>query len=376
MNIHNKIRPIICGPILAIPFLFASAFHANADVFIPFEQTIADQYNMPAATEEAEEVAEPVAVVSFEQTIADQYNMPAATEEAEEVAEPVAVVSFEQTIADQYNMPAATEEAEEVAEPVAVVSFEQTIEDQYNSPYAVTEIVEEDASEEAFDYSLYDPNEEENRKAFEFHQKLDKSLFKPLAKAYRDVVPEGGRKAIKNFLHNLETPTVLINDVLQGEQDRAGTTVNRFVINSTVGFLGFGDPATDLGYERHTEDFAQTLAVYGVESGPYSYSPIFGPTTERHTTGRVVDFLTHPLTWYFNDQDSAVGLTYGATRVVSTREDLLDALDDIEMDSTDYYVSIRSMYRQMRENQINNGLFGDDPSQFSIDTGMDLNLVF
>jgi phospholipid-binding lipoprotein MlaA len=347
MNIHNKIRPIICGPILAIPLLFASAFHANADVFIPFEQTIADQYNMPAATEEVEEVAEPVAVVSFEQTIADQYNMPAATEEVEEVAE-----------------------------PVAVVSFEQTIEDQYNSPYAVTEIVEEDASEEAFDYSLYDPNEEENRKAFEFHQKLDKNLFKPLAKAYRDVVPEGGRKAIKNFLHNLETPTVLMNDVLQGEQERAGTTVNRFVINSTVGFLGFGDPATDLGYERHTEDFAQTLAIYGVESGPYSYSPIFGPTTQRHTTGRVVDFLTHPLTWYFSDQDATVGLTYGATRVVSTREDLLDALDDIEMDSTDYYVSIRSMYRQMRENQINNGLFGDDPSQFSIDTGIDLNLVF
>jgi hypothetical protein len=80
MKIHNKIRPIICGSILAIPLLFASAFHANADVFIPFEQTIADQYNMPAATEEAEEVSEPVAVVSFEQTIADQYNMPAATE--------------------------------------------------------------------------------------------------------------------------------------------------------------------------------------------------------------------------------------------------------------------------------------------------------
>ena len=376
MSIYNKIRPSNYGPILAIHFLFASAFHANADVFIPFEQTIADQYNMPAATEEVVEVAEPVAVVSFEQTIADQYNMPAATEEVVEVAEPVAVVSFEQTIADQYNMPAATEEVVEVAEPVAVVSFEQTIEDQYNSPYAVTEMLEEDASEEAFDYSLYDPNEEENRKAFELHQKLDKNLFKPLAKAYRDVVPEGGRKAIKNFLHNLETPTVLINDVLQGEQERAGTTVNRFVINSTVGFLGFGDPATDLGYERHLEDFAQTLAVYGVESGPYSYSPIFGPTTERHTTGRVVDFLTHPLTWYFSDQDATVGLTYGATRVVSTREDLLDALDDIEMDSTDYYVSIRSMYRQMRENQINNGLFGDDPSQFSIDTGIDLNLVF
>jgi phospholipid-binding lipoprotein MlaA len=349
MHINKNIKLGTCGRTFALLFLLSSVYNANADVFIPFEQTIADQYNMPSSS----------------------------AQEVEEVTEPVAVVSFEQTIADQYNMPSSSaQEVEEVTEPVAVVSFEQTIEDQYNSPYAVTEIVEEDASEEAFDYSLYDPNEEENRKSFEFHQKLDKNLFKPLAKAYRDVVPEGGRKAIKNFLHNLETPTVLINDVLQGEQERAGTTVNRFVINSTVGFLGFGDPATDLGYERHTEDFAQTLAVYGVESGPYSYSPIFGPTTVRHTTGRVVDFLTHPLTWYFSDQDVSIGLTYGATRVVSTREDLLDALDDIEMDSTDYYVSIRSMYRQMRENQINNGLFGDDPSQFSIDTGIDLNLVF
>src|SRR6056300_1153220 len=149
MHIKKNIKLGTCVPTFALLFLLSSVHNANADVFIPFEQTIADQYNMPSSS----------------------------AQEVEEVTEPVAVVSFEQTIADQYNMPSSSaQEVEEVTEPVAVVSFEQTIEDQYNSPYAVTEIVEEDASEEAFDYSMYDPNEEENRKSFEFHQKLDKNL--------------------------------------------------------------------------------------------------------------------------------------------------------------------------------------------------------
>ena len=79
---------------------------------------------------------------------------------------------------------------------------------------------------------------------------------------------KAGASQLGIFLRNLESPTILFNDILQGEEERASNTFNRFVINSSVGFFGFGDPATDMGYPRHTEDFAQTLAVYGVDSEP------------------------------------------------------------------------------------------------------------
>ena len=135
----------------------------------------------------------------------------------------------------------------------------QFIEDNYNSSYV-------ESSTPEISYNTFDPFEETNRKMFAFNQAVDKAILKPMAQAYRDIVPEGGRESIRNFLRNLESPTILFNDILQGEEERTSNTVKRFVINSSVGFFGFGDPATDMGYPRHTEDFAQTLAVYGVES--------------------------------------------------------------------------------------------------------------
>jgi phospholipid-binding lipoprotein MlaA len=241
-----------------------------------------------------------------------------------------------------------------------------------NSEYAVN-IVES----ESFEFpENYDPLEETNRKIFSFNNSIDKGILKPVAKGYRSIVPEPGRNAIRNFLHNLETPTVLINDMLQGSSDRAGNTLNRFLINSTVGFFGLSDPATDMGYPRHTEDFAQTLAVYGVPDGPYIVSPFFGPSTPRHITGRIVDFAAHPLTWYMQEQDADARYTYGLTETLVAREELLDVLDEIEVNSTDYYVTIRNLYRQRRIDEINNGVPANEPSEYSIDTARDLNLVF
>lgn len=222
----------------------------------------------------------------------------------------------------------------------------------------------------------YDPIETTNRKIFAFNDGLDKGILKPLAKGYRAIVPSQGRIAIRNFLHNLETPTVLLNDLLQGNSDRAGITLKRFMINSTAGFFGFGDPASDLGYSRHTEDFAQTLAVYGVPDGPYIVSPFFGPSTPRHIAGRIVDFAAHPLTWYMQEQDTEARYTYGITETLVAREELLDILDETEANSTDYYITIRNLYRQRRIDEINNGVPSDEASEYSIDTARDLNLVF
>ena len=245
----------------------------------------------------------------------------------------------------------------------------QFIEENYNSSYV-------EPSTPEINYNTFDPFEETNRKMFAFNQAVDKAILKPMAQAYRDIVPEGGRESIRNFLRNLESPTILFNDILQGEEERASNTVNRFVINSSVGFFGFGDPATDMGYPRHTEDFAQTLAVYGVESGPYIVSPLFGPSTPRHIAGRIVDFAVHPLTWYLQNQNDGYRYSYGISEAVVAREELLDVLDDIEASSTDYYVSIRNMYMQRRMDEISNGVPSDEPSEFSIDTARDLNLVF
>jgi phospholipid-binding lipoprotein MlaA len=222
----------------------------------------------------------------------------------------------------------------------------------------------------------YDPIENTNRKIFGFNHALDKGILKPMAKGYRAVVPIEGRAAIRNFLRNLEAPTVLLNDILQGNSNRAGITVKRFMINSTVGIFGFADPASDMGYPRHTEDFAQTLAIYGVPDGPYLVSPFFGPSTPRHIVGRIVDFAAHPLTWYMQDQDTETRYTYGITETLVAREDLLDILDETEANSTDYYVTIRNLYRQRRIDEINNGVPADEASEYSIDTARDLNLVF
>ena len=252
---------------------------------------------------------------------------------------------------------------------VSKADISQFIEENYNSSYA-------DPSESELDYRAFDPYENTNRKMFAFNQAIDKAILKPMSQAYKDIVPEGGRESIRNFLRNLESPTILFNDVLQGEEQRASNTLNRFFINTSVGFFGFGDPATDMGYPRHTEDFAQTLATYGVESGPYIVSPLFGPSTPRHIAGRLVDFAVHPLTWYLQNQNDGYRYSYGISEAVVAREELLEVLDDIEANSTDYYVSIRNMYMQRRIDEISNGVPSDQPSEFSIDTARDLNLVF
>ena len=118
-----------------------------------------------------------------------------------------------------------------------------------------------------------DPWEGFNRKMFAINDSFDSALMVPAAKAYRAVTHKKQRKGIRNFIANLRTPVTLVNDVLQGEFGRAGKTASRFVINSTIGFGGMGDPAERLGIEQHSEDFGQTLAVWGVDSGPYVVLP-------------------------------------------------------------------------------------------------------
>ncbi|WP_316980192.1 MlaA family lipoprotein [Shumkonia mesophila] len=203
---------------------------------------------------------------------------------------------------------------------------------------------------------INDPGEPTNRAVFAVNQVLDKGVLKPAAGMYRHLVPPAVRTGVGNALNNLRSPVIFFNDVLQGEMRRAGVTFMRFVINTTIGIGGLGDPASDMGFPYHSEDFGQTLAAWGVGEGPFVMLPVFGPSNPRDAVGLVVDFLVDPINMWANNTDREY-ITYarGATRAVDERARNYDLLEDIERSSLDFYATIRSLYRQRRVDEIGNG---------------------
>jgi phospholipid-binding lipoprotein MlaA len=200
-----------------------------------------------------------------------------------------------------------------------------------------------------------DPLEGFNRAMFNVTLKADKAVLKPTALAYRRVVPEPIRLSVRNFLFNLNTPVIFANDMLQGEITRAGVTFIRASINTTIGIGGLIDVATRWGYPRHSEDFGQTLAVYGVGEGFYLFIPLLGPGNPRDVFGYAADFLFDPLTYVqWGDESYVPYVKYGVD-LIDLRARNVETLDEIEQTSLDYYASVRSLYRQSRNNEINNG---------------------
>jgi len=208
---------------------------------------------------------------------------------------------------------------------------------------------------QAQDAQVHDPWEGFNRKMFALNDTLDHAIFAPVARGYRAITPRPVRHGVVNFLNNLRSPVVFINDVLQGDARQAGTTVARFGINSTVGLLGVLDPATNMGLARRDEDFGQTLGRWGAHPGPYLFLPVIGPTSVRDGLGSIVDLAVDPINWADYDGRTAVVIGRGALNAVSTREGLLDANDQMRRTSLDPYVSVRSGYSLLRESAVNNG---------------------
>lgn len=202
---------------------------------------------------------------------------------------------------------------------------------------------------------VHDPYEGLNRDLFAAHEAVDNSVLAPVAHGYQAVTPRLLRTGVSNFLRNLRAPVILANDVLQAEPARAGVTVARFGINTIVGVLGLFDPASSMGLERHDEDFGQTLAVWGVEPGPYFFIPVLGPTNLRDGAGRVVDLAFDPLNWAAFDEAGEARLIRGALTGVAAREALLEEVDGVRENSVDPYVSFRSGYALFRESAIRNG---------------------
>jgi phospholipid-binding lipoprotein MlaA len=201
-----------------------------------------------------------------------------------------------------------------------------------------------------------DPYESFNRDMFNFNRRVDRAVIKPVAEAYVDAVPDVARDSVHNFFVNLDLPITFANDVLQGEVERSGETALRFTLNSTLGVGGLFDVATtNFKLPFHTEDFGQTLSVWGVEEGPYLVFPIVGPNPPRDAVGHVVDIAFDPMTYI----DIREQFLWSAGRSVLEGVDLrarnLETLESIERQSIDFYASVRSLYRQNRNNEIRNG---------------------
>lgn len=200
-----------------------------------------------------------------------------------------------------------------------------------------------------------DPLEGMNRTIFHANLVTDHAIIKPIAYGYRAVVPRPVRNSIRNFLNNLDSPPIFANELLQGDLDGAGTTVLRFGINSTIGVGGLFEVAEGWGLPRHTEDFGQTLGTYGMGEGPYLFLPFAGPAPPRDLAGRVVDVFFDPLTYVHMGSQNYWRYVRVGTDAIDLRERNIETLDDIERTSVDYYASIRSLYRQTRNNEIRNG---------------------
>lgn len=201
-----------------------------------------------------------------------------------------------------------------------------------------------------------DPWEGFNRLMFGFNDTVDTFLLRPTAEAYRFVIPFPMRDSVRNFINNVNTPVVLINDLLQGDGDRAWNTTARFLLNTTFGIGGLFDAGTHFGYPKHTEDFGQTLGTWGVQEGPYIVLPLFGPSNARDFWGRIGDVALNPLTYVIAENDDLDGYVLGMTvlDVVDARSRNIERFDRIREDSFDYYATIRSLYTQNRQAQIAN----------------------
>lgn len=213
--------------------------------------------------------------------------------------------------------------------------------------------------------SVSDPIEPVNRASFALNTFLDKILFNPLTKVYRTVVPEVGRTAVHNVLDNLKSPVYLANEVLQGDMKGAGKVVQRFAINTVVGVGGIVDVAAKQGITTQPEDFGQTLAKWGVGSGPYIVWPILGPSTLRDSVGYVADIGMDPLYWYaVNGDHDAVNYTRAGLTFLDTKDRYYDLMQDLYANSGDPYASVKSVYSQRRKALVNDL----DPSKAELPT--------
>ena len=229
-------------------------------------------------------------------------------------------------------------EAVEVDTEVVEVDAEETDPD--------GEVIDVDAEVDEEENEI-DPYENVNRKVFVFNKTLDDYVAAPISDAYLWVTPQFVQTGIANFFSNLKDINVVLNDMMQGKLEQGTQDTGRFIVNTTIGLAGLFDVATELGLEKHEEDFAQTLAVWGVPQGPYLVLPVIGPATSRGVPGGIFDTAANPATY--------VGLPIQLVQMLNARANATGALKFIDEAALDPYVFTRESFLQYREHLITDG---------------------
>ena len=206
------------------------------------------------------------------------------------------------------------------------------------------------------DFNPDDPYEKSNRKVFEFNNKIDKLFLRPVTDFYDKATPEFAQTSITNFFANLDDIRISINNLLQGNVVESMSDITRFFINSIFGLGGFFDVASEMGLEKHSEDFGQTLGKWGAKPGPYLMLPFLGPSTTRDAFTFVGDTALAP----------ALSLDDNAARVGLISLDLINTYSAFtgiaDIESKDQYAFLRDAYLERRKDEINDGLSEEDLS--------------
>ena len=197
-----------------------------------------------------------------------------------------------------------------------------------------------------------DPLESYNRAMFGFNEGLDKYLLKPVAEGYDTVLPGPVKTGVSNFFSNIGDLFVIINDLLQFKLTQALADTGRFFFNTTLGLYGLIDVATPIGLHKHHEDFGQTLATWGVGSGPYFVLPFFGANTLRSSGGLFVESIYDPV---YNVKDNNTRYATISLTTIDTRYKLLKTSRVVEQAAVDKYSFVRDAYIQHRNNLIYDG---------------------
>lgn len=203
-----------------------------------------------------------------------------------------------------------------------------------------------------------DPLEGYNRAMYGINRGLDRAVLRPAAQGYQAVVPVAGQRGVTNFFNNVDEPLTFVNALLQGKPGRALNALGRFVINTVLGVGGLADHATDMGLPPQEEDFGQTLAVWGVNSGPFIVLPLFGPSTFRDATGLGIEIAGgDPYRLGRRELDLSDLESYSLTGVelLDTRSQLMTTADALLQGSADEYATVRAAYLQLRRSEVYDG---------------------
>lgn len=195
---------------------------------------------------------------------------------------------------------------------------------------------------------VFDPYEKTNRTVHAFNRGVDRLAFRPASKGYVAIVPAPMVTSFSHFAENLSMPGQMVNALLQGDLKMAGNAFSRFVINSTVGFAGLADPASEFNVPPVDTDFGETLHVWGFDEGAYVELPLYGPSTARDAVGVVVNLFTNPLDYTDPRPADNLGLYAEVVKRMGDRGRYSDTVDAILYESADSYAQSRSIYIQNR----------------------------